>query len=358
MDDMVATQTVAEGTPHGDPADPRQAVGRVLALADLLTPSAVRAAATLGLVDTLAERSSTAAEIAARDGLQVAVLEPLLQFLVELGLLQVDTTGRYRATATGSVLRSDHPARLRDALRSDGLVGRVEHGMVNLVHSVRTGEPAHEATFGRSYWDIVNSDEEFDATLREHAATGPAATPGQPLGWDAELLVEEYDWSRVRSVIDVGGHTGAVLTALLQRHPHLKGTLLDLRNTAEQGRRNLHAAGLSERSDVTVGSFFDPLPAGSDMYLLSAVLADWSDEDAVRILRRCAEAAGRTGRVLLAEVAMPVSTASGELYLRVIMPSPRRSVADLEALAASAGLRVTWRGPQSAVRSVLELTPC
>lgn len=338
------------------PTDPRQTVGRVLALADLLTPSAVRAAATLGLADRLADHPSTPHEVAERDGLQAAVLEPLMRFLVELGLLQVDTAGRFSPTPVGAVLRSGHPSGLREALRSDGLVGRVEHGMVNLVHSVRTGEPAHEATFGRSYWDIVNHDQEFDTALREQDQGAP--DPSRPLGWDAELLVDEYDWSGVRDVVDVGGHTGAVLGALLQRHPHLHGTLLDLRNTAEQGRRNLRAAGLADRSDVHVGSFFDELPGGADVYLLSAVLADWSDEDALRILRRCAQAAGPQGRVLLAEVAMPESTPSGELYLRVIMPSPRRSVADLESLAARAGLQVTWRGPRSAVRSVLELTPC
>lgn len=354
VDDIVTADTVVGRPPVGDPADVRRAVGQVLAMADLLTPSAVRAAATLGLADSLGERPATPGELAARDGLHPEVLEPLLQFLTELGLLGVDGDGRFSPTAAGSLLRSGHPAGLRDALRGDGLVGRVEHGMVNLVHSVRTGEPAHEATFGRAYWDIVNSDEEFDTVLRQT----PLADPAQPLGWDAELLVEGYDWSRARSVVDVGGHTGAVITALLQRHPHLRGTLLDLRNTAEQGRRNLHAAGLADRCDVTVGSFFDPLPPGADVYLLSAVLADWSDEDAVRVLRRCAQAAGRNGRVLLAEVAMPESTPRGELYLRVIMPSPRRSVARLEELAADAGLRVTWRGPGTAVRSVLELTPC
>ena len=50
---------------------------------------------------------------------------------------------------------------------------------------------------------------------------------------------------------------------------------------------------------MTAGSFFDPLPAGADAYLLVDILHDWDDEHAHRILARCAEAAHPTGRVLV-----------------------------------------------------------
>ncbi|WP_308253610.1 methyltransferase [Pseudonocardia sp. ICBG601] len=55
---------------------------------------------------------------------------------------------------------------------------------------------------------------------------------------------------------------------------------------------------MGERARFVGGSFLEPLPTGYDVLLVSRVLTDWPDEDAVRILRRCAEAVAPDGRVL------------------------------------------------------------
>ena len=61
----------------------------------------------------------------------------------------------------------------------------------------------------------------------------------------------------------------------------------------------IRAAGLSDRVTLSGQSFFDPLPAGSDIYLLRGVLNDWPDREAAAILGRCAEAARPGGRVIV-----------------------------------------------------------
>ncbi|MFP3988996.1 methyltransferase [Streptomyces sp. E11-3] len=322
-------------------------------LADLLRPAAVRAAATLGLADHIAAGVTGAEDLARRCDTRADILDSLLRYLVSLELLDHDGNGGYVLRDAMRPLLTDHPLSLREALRLDGVTGRSDMALVGLVHTVRTGEPAHVGLFGRGYWDSLNEDSAYVEAI-ERASLGQ-------LVFDAELIRDAYDWSAVASVVDVGGNTGAILTSLLDRHPHLRGTLVDLRSVARVAAKNITAAGLQDRCEVAPGSFFDPLPAGRDVYLLSAILGDWDDERAVSILRRCAEAAGEAGKVLVADVNLDVvmrgeQAARMELLLRAMMPTPVRTVAELKRLGHEAGLRVTWEGPVTPVRSLIEFS--
>ena len=58
---------------------------------------------------------------------------------------------------------------------------------------------------------------------------------------------------------------------------------------------------VGERCEVVAGSFFDAVPAGADAYVLKAILHDWEDDDAVRILRRCRAAIPDDGALLVVE---------------------------------------------------------
>ncbi|MFH8555841.1 methyltransferase [Streptomyces celluloflavus] len=328
-------------------------VGHLTDLADLLRPAAIRAAATLGVADHIAAGVHDTERLARLCGTRTEVLDSLLRYLVSLDLLDRDGNGGYALRDAARPLLTDHPLSLREALRLDGVTGRSDTALLGLVHTVRTGEPAHVGLFGRGYWESLDED-----------ATGSEAIERAALGqlvFDAELIRDAYDWSAVRSVVDVGGNTGAILTSLLTGHPHLRGTLVDLPGVTRVAAKNIAEAGVQDRCEVVAGSFFDPLPAHRDVYLLSAILGDWDDAQAVAILRRCAEAAGGTGKVLLADVSLDVvmksdDTARTELLLRAMMPRPVRTVAELTRLGRAAGLRVTWQGPVTPVRSLIEFS--
>jgi hypothetical protein len=84
-------------------------------------------------------------------------------------------------------------------------------------------------------------------------------------------------------------------------NPEARGTVVELAGPAEAARRKFATLGLSARASVITGSFFDVLPADADAYVLSNVIHDWPDEQAITILRRSAEAAGTSGAVLVFE---------------------------------------------------------
>ena len=155
------------------------------------------------------------------------------------------------------------------------------HTWGTLLDYVRTGQPAYRELFGRPFWEDLAAHPKIAADF--DALMGPAGH-GVP-DFDIELT---GGWGGLRTMVDVGGGTGAMLASLLRRHPHVRGILVDFPGTVARAGEILIAGGVADRVTLRGQSFFDPLPAGADLYLLKSVLNDWPDEQTVAILRRCA----------------------------------------------------------------------
>ena len=320
------------------------------ALADLATPMAIRVAATLRVADHVAAGRCTAAAIAAATGTRAGPLDRVLRHLAGVGLFAVDPPGHYALTGLGDQLRSDHPGGRRAWLDIDGGVGKGDLCFVDLLHTVRTGEPAYPVRYGLSFWDDVARDPAhsamFDALMGHHIALDGAGIAGA------------YDWFALGSVVDVGGGDGTLLSVLLTAHPKLTGTVVDLEGPATAARQSLLTGDLADRAAVVTGSFFDPLPAGAGGYVLSAILHDWDDEAAAAILRRCAEAAGDDGVVLVVEG----TGADGEspntgmdLRMMAYYSGKERGVTEIAALGVAAGLTLRAVHPLGRYMSIVEL---
>ncbi|WP_216204728.1 methyltransferase [Amycolatopsis aidingensis] len=323
------------------------------AMADLVTPMAVRVAATLRIGDHLAQGPRTAAELAPRVGAHHDALERVLRHLVTAGVLNRDGDGGYTLTGFGEQLRSDHPSGTRAWIDLDGAIGRGDLCFGSLLHTVRTGEAAYPEHFGTPFWDDLSARPALGASFDTLMSAQSADT--------ASLLAAAYDWAALGEVVDVGGGAGTLLIELLRTHPNLRGTVLDLPGPAAAAERALHEAGLAERGRTVSGSFFDPLPEGAGGYLLALVIHDWSDEEASTILGNCAAAAGPAGRVLLVEA---IGTAAGqpgntEMDLRMLAycNGRERSLDQLTELADAAGLRIGSVTPVTGRRSLVELLP-
>src|SRR5215216_4057606 len=126
-------------------ADEGEWAARLWAMADLTTPMAVRAAATLRIADHIMGGRRTAPELAEATGADADALDRVLRHLVTAGVLGRDQSDRYVLTAQGQALRDDHPAGMRAMLDLDSAIGRADLSFVQLLHTVRTGEPAFPA---------------------------------------------------------------------------------------------------------------------------------------------------------------------------------------------------------------------
>jgi hypothetical protein len=283
-------------------------------LIDLISPYAVRAAATLRLADRIAAGTTTTAELARAAGADPDALGRLLAYLAARGVFRRDGGG-WALTADAEALRDGE---LRAWLDSDGAGGKMDAAVPGLLESVRTGEAAYPRVHGRSVWD--DEAAQLDAMWAAHCASF-AADVAAARAW-------------LGHVVDVGGGTGTLLAAILAAHPGTRGTLVERPETAE---RVAHGPPF----DVVAGSFFDPLPPGGDVYVLSQVLHDWPDAEAVALLRRCADAGGRVVVIERLLEGDDAEMTGMDLRMLLVFGSRERSLDDLAALAARAGLTVT-----------------
>lgn len=260
---------------------------------DLVFPWALRVAATLRLADRIASGVTHLQELAVHAGVNADALGRLLRYLISYEVFAEPAPGLFTLTDAARFLQESHPLRLRAWLDQEGAGGRMDGAWNGLLQAVRTGEAAYPSLYGCTFWEDLAAHPHLEASFNELMVNRPSRVD--------DAFIAEYDWAGVRHVVDVGGGSGRLLAALLRAHPAMRGTLVDLPGTVSAAREAFSSSELAGRCEIIAGSFFDPLPSGGDVYLLSFILHDWSDREALAILRRCAQAAGTSGRVLIRE---------------------------------------------------------
>ena len=315
---------------------------------DLATPWCLHVAATLRIPEHIAAGHAGITDLAAVAGCDADALHAVLGHLVSKGVFAEESPGRFACNQAAEQLASV------PFLDLNGIGGRMAHTWGTLLDYVRTGQPAYQQVFGRPFWEDLAAHPrigaEFDALM------GPAGH-GVP-DFDVEL---SGGWEAVRTVVDVGGGTGAMLASLLRRHPQTRGILVDLPGTVARAGEIIESFGVGDRMTAVGQSFFAPLPAGAELYLLKSVLNDWPDEPTVAILRRCAEAAEAAGTAKTAIAILGGVSADEEprsLGIDMLVAGGKTStLTQFTELARQAGLDVIAARTQSSGRFVVECRP-
>lgn len=306
------------------------------ALSDLCTPWCLHVAATLRIADHIAAGKMEIASLAAAAGCDPDVLHRVLGHLVGKGVFQETAPGRFTLNDAARGLL-DPSVRL--GLDLEGIGGRMAYAWGTLPTYVRTGAAAYHEHFGLPFWDDLDAHPDIAASF--DALIGPPGH-GTP---DPEFQITG-GWDPVRTVVDVGGGTGAMLAEILRARREIRGTLVDLPRTIARSSETFQAAGVADRVTTVGQSFFDPLPAGADLYLLRGVLNDWPDREATAILSRCAEAARPGGRVVVLKGVGPDDAPKRLSIEMVLLGGKHRTVAEFRELARQAGLEVLAAGRQ------------
>jgi hypothetical protein len=314
---------------------------------------ALHVAASLGIADLLAHGVRTSDELASETGSNPDVLYRLLSALAAIGVFHEDDGRSFSLTSVGDYLRSDAPSSLAGMA---AYIGRPYYWNAwgHLQHSVRTGENAFRALHGTTVW-------EYRADHPEEGAVFDAWMTAMTRAVNASLL-EAYDFGRFDTVVDVGGGQGALLAALLDRYPTLRGVLFDQPHVVAGAEQVLERAGVAGRCRVESGSFFDGVPEGGDAYLLKAIVHDWEDGEAAEILRSCRRAMGSAGTLLVVERLLGppnegADTKFSDLNMLVAPGGRERTLREFEALFESAGFRLRDRTPTAGPLAVIAASP-
>jgi 2,7-dihydroxy-5-methyl-1-naphthoate 7-O-methyltransferase len=325
----------------------RDGAGRVdlEALSDLCTPWCIRVAATLRIAEHLADGVDDIEQLAEVTGSNAEALHNVLGHLVGKGVFEEPEPGRFALNEAGRGLLGG--ARF---LGLDGIGGRMAHAWSTLPTYVRTGRPGYAEVFGLPFWEDLAAHPEIASSFDELMGPAGHGTPA------AEVPISG-GWDAVRTVVDVGGGTGAFLAEILRAHPHLRGTLLDHPGTVARSGPLFEAAGVADRVTTAGQSFFDPLPAGADLYLLKKVLNDWPDRETVEILRRCADAARPGGRVVVLGGVAPEGAPKGLVIEMLLVGGKSSALPEFDRLAHAAGLDITAVERQRNGTLVVECRP-
>jgi SAM-dependent methyltransferase len=313
-------------------ADPAASLMRLLW--GYTTTGLAVAALRLGLPDQLGDRTRTVAELAAETGVHEPSLNRLLRALSSIGLTDEVEPGCYRLTRVGALLRTGGADSMYAVARvstDETVVG----GWRDLDYSVHCGRPAFDRAHGTDFFAHLARTPELSALFNASMGEGSQDTAG--------AIVKHYDFSRFRTVVDVGGGNGTLLAAILRAEPALRGIVFDSPDGVAEAQDTLRAAGVADRCEIRTGDFFAAVPEGGDLYLLKNILHDWDDERAARILANCRRTGGR---ILLVESVLPARvdpTAPPDAYLMDInmlvnFGGRERTEAEFGALLTAAGL--------------------
>jgi hypothetical protein len=296
-------------------------------------------AAALGLADLLVDGARSADELATKVGARPDPLRRVLRGLAADLVLDELPDDRFALTPVGALLVDGAPGSLRGAVLARGRLYYAAFG--GLLDAVRDGTTPFERVYGEPFFEHLAAHPAETAAFRASMADRSAR--------EAAAVVAAYDFGRFRRLVDVGGGPGVLLRAVLAAAPGLDGLLFDRPEVVEGS--TLPAAG---------GDFFTAVPGGADAYLLSRVIHDWDDADAVAVLRTCRQAMSMDATLLLVEAVLPVRAVDEpaavrmDLHMLALLRGRERTAAEFAALLADAGLVLARVVPTGAGVHVLE----
>ena len=301
----------------------------------------VRAAVELGVFKAL---PASAADIEKSIGLPESVVPRLMRALAELRLVYSRPDGRYHATRRGSYLVRSHPLSLADAALLWGRETYVAWSRVG--ESLRTGKSGFSDLYEVGFFDWIKHKP--DVLRAYHTALASYAKH------DYESLGRLVDFSAHKMVLDAGGGSGELSFALLRCCHQLHATVMDRPEVMAIGRV---PEDLDGRCRFIAGDLFQRWPEQSEAVVLARVLHDWSDADALKILRRAREAMPRGGTLYLVEMLLDTSTGHGgllDLHMLVITGGAERTLSQFLSLLARTGFELTEVSDTGSVSSVIK----
>ena len=214
-----------------------------------------------------------------------------MRTLASLGIFTETQGRRFELNPAAQYLRSDAQGSLRVVAEILG-----EEWMWRpwgaLLESVKTGTTAFDHLYGVGTFDW----------FAKHPDAGRLFDAGQAEATRASVsaVIDAFDFSGVRRVVDVGGGDGTLLASVLRVNPSTTGVVFDLPGVVDAAKATFDRSAIA-RAEFVGGNFFTAVPGGAELYLMKSILHDWNDDDCQKILVNVRRAMAATSRLLIAE---------------------------------------------------------
>src|SRR5919197_5154391 len=239
----------------------------------------------LGVFTILGDRKLTGAELAEEIGMHPRGVSDFFDALVAMKFLQRAGDGlaaRYSNTPETALYLDRNSSRYIGGIL-EMLNARLFRFCNGLPEALRTGKPQNEIKHGeKGMFEELYSD---PARLEQFldGMTGLSRL-------NFEAFAGKFDFSRFKTLCDVGGATGLLSIEVAKRHPHMRCISFDLPVVEPIAKRHIAAAGVSDRVTTASGDFFiDPLPK-ADVITMGMILHDWNLEKKMQLIRAAYDA--------------------------------------------------------------------
>jgi hypothetical protein len=307
--------------------------------------------AELSVADRIGDSPKDIETLARECGIQPDPLLRVLRLLASRGVFRQEGD-HFGHTELSRTLRSDHPRSMRGWAQMTG--GPIFSAFAGLGHSLSTGAPAFPVVHGASPYQYFTTHPVDRQAFAE--AMGD---------WNRQLavsLLDSRDFSGTKLFVDVGGSFGYLLADLLAKCPAAQGVLFDLPSIADGARTRMGSLGLDGRCRVVGGDFFESVPEGGDVYLMSWILHNWNDADCLRILRNCRRGMTPSGRLLTIDHVIQPGDApdfgrTSDLAMLVAFGGRERTEQEFKDLLLEGGFRLQSVTPLAVPVALLESVP-
>ncbi|XP_076926456.1 trans-resveratrol di-O-methyltransferase-like [Bidens hawaiensis] len=212
--------------------------------------------------------------------------------------------------------------------------------------------PFH-TTNGRSFWDLAGQDPKLNQFFNEGMASDSRIVTSVVLK-HCEGIFEGLD-----SIVDVGGGTGTVADSIAKAFPNIRCINFDLPHVVDGlvGSKNLSYVG---------GDMFEAIPKANAV-LLKLILHDWSDDECVKILKRCKEAIPskeNKGKLIIIDMVVKVHKENNDvletqlfldMHMMNLLSGRERTEKDWAQLFLDAGFNNYKISPILGLRSLIEV---
>ncbi|WP_445247160.1 methyltransferase [Microcoleus sp. OTE_8_concoct_300] len=307
-------------------------------------------AAQLGIADILSNGSKTAEELAKATGVNSRSIYHLMRSLISVGVFSTEDNDKFQLNPMGKHLLTGTSDSLRGTVMAMG--DEMYQAWGNLLYGIKTGKTAFNHNFNRDLYSYLKQDSEASLNFNEWMKETTRE-------WLLPVL-EAYDFSEVKTLVDVGGSIGTLTAVILNANPKMQAILFDREDVVVGAQRVLEGAGVADRCQIVGGNFFDAVLPDGDLYLISRVLLNWDDTDAIKILTNCYQAMTVKDRLVVVDFMLPKGKMSPfigltSLNLFILFGNFMRTEDEYYNLLSSAGFKVTntiqTTGPVSAIEA-------
>ena len=310
-------------------------------------------AARLKIADLLKNGSSDAQTLADAVEIDTRTLYRILRGLAWCGLVIHTEDDRFSLTPMGEYLRSDLPNSFYDSALQISEIARPSWNRIyETLKSNRTG---FQLEFGMEFFEYFAKNEEvgrrFDRMMSKE--TIDAATN----------ITNVYDFSTFKTIVDIGGGNGTLMTAILNANPNVRGIIFDLPNVIERTIERIKVLGITNRCEAVGGSFFETVPNGGDAYMMKLILHDWPDDRCITILKNCRTQMVEGGKLLVIDRVMPERASPStpavmwDLHMMMILKGIERTETEFRDLFSQAGFQLTQIIPTESGLCIVEGVP-